>query len=745
MNFRERAFAALVTSILEAPRIYVLAVLILVVIAFSVGFPLKVEGDILKLIPASDPATRAMMDFREGPGGQGVVALSVPTGTDIADLSVKLRALPTVRTTYHGLEGPLGLKIALLQLPAGELEKLANEFRFFIDEGGLGLLNLPEFPRRTFPGLLNAFKNLAPEEQQEPGSRILFVISTQPERDVRYSEQLLSDLESVVPQGTLIAGPHVQNARDTRALRKDIIRTSIASLFLVIVIVGIAFRHVAGMLILVPPLLAANVVTHSILQASMGAINMYTSMGSAVLFGLGIDFGIHLVSRYREELGQGLAPNEAVRSAWIKTGPPCLTAALTSTAAFLVFLVADFNGLRQLGLMLAIGVLLNLLMMVIILPVIVTRMRLPSLEVREYKFISLSRLPMVGLPVLIVSIAFAVKATDLGFEYDLGAIRGDGQAWSELSPAEKNNKEAGYPPVVLLVEDRTSQHNYFQRLVDSGELPHVRAVVSLDTVLPVDQKERLKALKKLVQVANHPERDELPTLYSEILEQIGALDTSLISAEDLPEGLSFLLGSSEPRVMLFLQGNMLDLREAYALSIELEPHFNGAVSGFLVAASIYKTLSRDLPRVAALALISVLLILAFDLRNFRIIFIGSLSLLLGLVWTAGSLVVFDIRINIINVVALPMLLGIGIDVIVHLLHRLRTGDSVSMTIRTTGMAVFLSTVTTIFAFLSLALAGNRGLQSMGFVVLIGLSAVFLSALLTLLVIDSASDGRVAPG
>ena len=73
-----------------------------------------------------------------------------------------------------------------------------------------------------------------------------------------------------------------------------------------------------------------------------------------------------------------------------------------------------------------------------------------------------------------------------------------------------------------------------------------------------------------------------------------------------------------------------------------------------------------------------------------------------------------------------MLLGIGIDVVVHLLHRLRSGDGIDRTMRTTGVAVLVSTVTTIAAFLSLTIADNRGLQSVGLVILIGLSAVLLA-------------------
>ena len=740
---REAAFAALAESILRSPRAYSLAILILFAVSLVSGFPPKVEGDILRLIPASDPATRAMLNFREQPGGEGVVALSVPAGTNIADLAVKVQNLPTVRTTYYGLEGPTGLKIALLQFPATELERLAAEVQMVIESGGFGLVNLPELPGTSLPGTLYPLRDFFPDRVEGSRAAVLFVIPNESERDVRFSERLLSDLETAVPEGTMIAGPHAQNARDTRATRQDIVRTSIFSLILVMAIVGFAFGHTAGMLILIPPLLVANIVTHSILQVTVGAINMYTSMGSAVLLGLGIDFGIHLVSRYREELGKGLSPDAAVISAWVKTGPPCLTSALTSGAAFLSLLIADFNGLSQLGLMLAIGVVLNLLMMLLMLPLFVTHIKFRSLKVQEHAYTGLPRRPLLGLFLLTVTAVLALKAADLSFEYDLGAIRGEGQAWSELTPEQRVSKEIGYPPVILEVEDRTAEHQYFQHLVENSELPHVRAVVSLDSVLPVDQEARLKALEKLVLVANHPLREDLPAQLRDAMEKIAPLDTVRLTAQDLPPGLALLIGANEPRVMLLLQGNLHDLRESYALSRELDPHVNGAVNGFLIAASIYEMLSRDLPKVVVLAFISVLLILAVDLRKIWLIAIGALSLLLGFLWAAGSLVVFDIRINIINVVAIPMLLGIGIDVIVHLLHRVRSGDDVGRALRTTGMAVLLSTVTTISAFLSLTLADSRGLQSMGFVVLIGLTTVFMSAILVLVLMNPAQGNRTS--
>ena len=89
--------------------------------------------------------------------------------------------------------------------------------------------------------------------------------------------------------------------------------------------------------------------------------------------------------------------------------------------------------------------------------------------------------------------------------------------------------------------------------------------------------------------------------------------------------------------------------------------------------------------------------------------------------------VADIRINIANIVALPILLGIGVDVVVHLLHRLEATGDVATALRTTGYAALTSTMTTLAAFIALVFAGSRGVRSTGEIIALGLTLVFAAA------------------
>ena len=106
-----------------------------------------------------------------------------------------------------------------------------------------------------------------------------------------------------------------------------------------------------------------------------------------------------------------------------------------------------------------------------------------------------------------------------------------------------------------------------------------------------------------------------------------------------------------------------------------------------------------------------------------------LTLLAGMVWAGAAIQTVGVKFSMLNVVGIPILLGIGVDVVIHLLHRLREEGpgGVRRALGTTGVAALVSTLTTILSFVSLLLAGNRGVRSLGMVVVIGLAAVFVAS------------------
>ncbi len=141
----------------------------------------------------------------------------------------------------------------------------------------------------------------------------------------------------------------------------------------------------------------------------------------------------------------------------------------------------------------------------------------------------------------------------------------------------------------------------------------------------------------------------------------------------------------------------------------------------------------------ALVAVSVLLLLLLRSATGASLVVGPL-IVAGL-WTAAAMVAFGWRFNFANVIALPLLLGVGVDNGIHMVHRNRSGFESGNpgdgwygggTLATsTARAVFYSTLTTIASFGNLAFATHVGMASMGKLLTIGMLCVLAATLVIL--------------
>ncbi|HSM13121.1 MAG TPA: MMPL family transporter, partial [Thermoanaerobaculia bacterium] len=108
-------------------------------------------------------------------------------------------------------------------------------------------------------------------------------------------------------------------------------------------------------------------------------------------------------------------------------------------------------------------------------------------------------------------------------------------------------------------------------------------------------------------------------------------------------------------------------------------------------------------------------------------------LLVGIVWMVGALVALDLRLNFMNIFVITMILGIGVDYGIHVIHRFleeraRPGGDVAAAVEETTRGVTVAALTTIVGFGSLATSHYPGLVSMGVVSILGTVATALVAI-----------------
>jgi hopanoid biosynthesis associated RND transporter like protein HpnN len=144
---------------------------------------------------------------------------------------------------------------------------------------------------------------------------------------------------------------------------------------------------------------------------------------------------------------------------------------------------------------------------------------------------------------------------------------------------------------------------------------------------------------------------------------------------------------------------------------------------------------------SALALI-ILLLLAMT-RSLKSTLLIITPLLLAALLTAASNVLLDNPFNFANIIVLPLLLGMGVDSGIHMVHRLRhpQSDAADLLQSSSARGVFFSALTTLCSFSSLAFNSHRGTASMGLLLSIGIALTLICSLLVLPALSYRKQAR----
>jgi predicted RND superfamily exporter protein len=143
--------------------------------------------------------------------------------------------------------------------------------------------------------------------------------------------------------------------------------------------------------------------------------------------------------------------------------------------------------------------------------------------------------------------------------------------------------------------------------------------------------------------------------------------------------------------------------------------------------------ARDGLRATLLTILVVLLFLWLDFRSLKLALMAMIPLVAGGFWMVGMMKTFGMMFTMVNLMGIPMIVGIGIDDGVHLLHRYRIEGftKTPIVLKSTGKAIMITSLTTMAGFGSLMLAEYRGFVSLGALLVLGVFACFITTVLLL--------------
>ena len=98
-------------------------------------------------------------------------------------------------------------------------------------------------------------------------------------------------------------------------------------------------------------------------------LSVITISIAAIMIGIGIDYGIHITQRIRENVEMGMTINEATRDSIEKTGLSIVEAAMTTIAGISSVYFVDIPSLHHFGSIIIIMTISSLLAAILILPI----------------------------------------------------------------------------------------------------------------------------------------------------------------------------------------------------------------------------------------------------------------------------------------------------------------------------------------------------------------------------------------
>ena len=120
------------------------------------------------------------------------------------------------------------------------------------------------------------------------------------------------------------------------------IRSLIISAFLILLVTSLTFRSLVGGLICAMPFSVALAMVFGMMGYFGVELSIATAMISSVMIGVGVDYTIHFIWRYRSELREGRGMGDALRRTLINTGRAITYNALSVVVGFSVGLVSGF-------------------------------------------------------------------------------------------------------------------------------------------------------------------------------------------------------------------------------------------------------------------------------------------------------------------------------------------------------------------------------------------------------------------
>lgn len=654
----------------------------------------------------------------------------------------------------------------------------------------------PEFelqldPLGVIAPALKPFSGNAALEQDQPLAspdrtlRVFLVVTNQPSISAFDCQALMEKVnafragaaegwEGAGPLEVLVTGRSAYVAEISLSMRHDIIVTLFGSIFLVGGVFYVGFRRWLPLIGMGFSLLLCCLVALAAGLLIFHELNMVTIGMCAILIGLGVDFAILIFGRYEQARNEGAEHAPAIEAAVAKLGQAIFFGALTTAVGFMALLLANSGGFTQLGVLIAIGILVAAFLMT---SVFFLFTRAHSSPPRSDWILALVKLyvrrtlrtPLlilwISLPILLLLFALALLP-QLPLVFD-----------ASTRSMEPKSSDAGYAlaqimgkmptrwePVLAVVRAPNEEqlHENWQKIETRWRsLEKTGAIKGFSTPAALALSPRLleQNRQRLTQIDFAGARGALEAAIARegfsresfaagftLLDQLEAVSRGTIAIPDWRKALPatsswwFLVEryfAADPLLTVgfvttnkpietYAQKEML-MRELPVAGVPM------TLSGWsFTLTDLIPWSHRQLILISTLMAFFDALLLAVLYRDWRLWLIQLATLALAIGAMIATMKLAQIPLNLLNVLAFRLVLAIGVDYGIYILLVWQRAREIEHDVAGVLKPVLLAGLTAIAGFGSLGLANNPTLSGLGVACAIGLAwSLFATIFFTL--------------
>ena len=763
------------------PGTVLLIALILSGFSIYLAFNLKFNPKMDNLLPQDLPLIKDFNQVVSKTGGSGplVVVLEnldpIRSSEVIDDLAKILKKIPGTQFVDAKIPKEYLNNKQLLLIPRGDLLTLESLMTEAIDYARAQFGGFPAFFEEEEPFNPIKLRNLAKDyqifEEIEPyhkgkqnSNYYIFIKAKGTVTDTDFTEKFIFTVQEAINKSGLedkyselkikLTGSMVVRLEENNFIRSDLKNAAVMAAVLAISVIFIYTRSWSSIPLIVFPLLISLTYTFALARLIIGHLNIISGCLVAILMGLGIDYGIHLYIRFKQELLKEKSITEAVEVVVTQVGRSGLIAMLTTMSVFSILSFSDFQGFSEFGKIATLGIVCAFITYYFLFPAQALfydkihwlrkpRPRLFNLKIANLYLTTPLYLSAFFL-LLLISSLFLLPGIE--FEYDFQKLRGESPA-SDYETETTDDFGLAFSPTVILTPKKDNLFYIHEALEDIKKENGDKTIIGAQYSMNLFSQKEYESKKEIIsRIRNDFEENKDIIRFSLGEERLKKFEF-LFNAKPFDESRvpidlqKKLMAGKDYLLLLFSSAdkNFFRVENIYQLEVEINAlkesmqrqNIETAIlNENLIAAKVLDWVKEKGPKAMLIAFGLVFLILLLDLKSFRLAVITFLPLLTGLALTGGLMAIFNVRLNFINIVMLPSIVGIMIDHCIYLSHHIldySKGASLK-SLQETGSAIMLSALTSLAGYTSLNIAHHTGMNSIATVVELGIITCTVCAL-----------------